>query len=96
MRQLVSNTQFKILSYANAIDQLRVAHRRGLLAPFVGSGLSAPKLRLWPKLVQALAREAMVDDIRLGNPTSDQQLILASERIVWELRARGRPLSDAT
>jgi hypothetical protein len=85
---------FEVLSYQNALDQLRVAYRRGLLVPFVGSGLSAPRLRLWSSLVKALAQDARID-LEIGDPTTDQQLILGSERIVSRLRAAGRPLADA-
>jgi hypothetical protein len=52
-------------------------------------------LRLWSGLVKALAEEAGIDDVRLGTRPTDQQLILASERIVWQLRSQGRSLADA-
>jgi SIR2-like domain len=86
---------FKPLSYCRALDHLRVGYRRGLLVPFVGSGLSAPRLHLWSGLVKALAEKAGIGDVRLGDPPTDQQLIVASERIVWSLRAQGLSLADA-
>jgi hypothetical protein len=90
----VSKAPFEPLSYRDALDQLRVAHGRGLLVPFVGSGLCVPRLRLWPKLVKALACEANMDDLVLGSSPTDQELIVASERIVWRLRAAGRALAE--
>lgn len=86
---------FRPLSYRDALDHLRVGYRRGLLVPFIGSGINAPRLRLWSGLVKALAEEAGIGDVRLGTRPTDQQLILASERIVWQLRSQGRSLADA-
>lgn len=91
----MSRDPFRPLSYLDALDHLRVGYRRGLLVPFIGSGINAPRLRLWSGLVKALAKEAGIGDVRLGDPPTDQQLILASERIVWQLRAQGRSLADA-
>jgi hypothetical protein len=91
----VSSDPFKPLSYCDALDHLRAGYRRGILVPFIGSGVNAPRLRLWSGLVKALAEEAGIGDVRLGDPPTDQQLILASERIVWQLRARGCSLADA-
>ena len=91
----MSRDPFKPLSYCDALDHLRTGYRRGLLVPFIGSGVNAPRLRLWSGLVKALAEEAGIGDVRLGEPPTDQQLILASERIVWQLRAQGRSLADA-
>lgn len=62
---------FEPLSYQNALDQLRGAYRRGLLVPFVGAGLCAPQLRLWPDLVRTLASTAKGE--RLGaRPFADR------------------------
>jgi hypothetical protein len=86
---------FGPLSYRDALDHLRVGYRRGLLVPFIGSGINAPRLRLWSSLVKALAQEAGIGDVQLGDPPTDQQLILTSERIAWNLSAQGRSLADA-
>ncbi|NMG76791.1 SIR2 family NAD-dependent protein deacylase [Aromatoleum diolicum] len=91
----ITRDPFRPLSYRDALDHLRVGYRRGLLVPFIGSGVNAPRLRLWSGLVKALAEEAGIRDVRLGTRPTDQQLILASERIVWQLRAQGRSLADA-
>lgn len=94
-RHSISRDPFKPLSYKDALDHLRVGYRRGLLAPFIGSGINAPRLRLWSGLVKALAEDAGIGDVQLGSPPTDQQLILASERIVWQLSAQGRSLAEA-
>lgn len=83
---------FETLSFGDGVDQLRASYRRGLLVPFIGSGLSAPKMRGWSSLVRALADAAGIEDLHLPERPTDQQLILASERVVWQLRARGHSL----
>lgn len=86
---------FEPLSYLEGLDHLRVGYRRGLVVPFIGAGLCAARFRLWSGLVGALAEKAGIRDLQLGASPSDQQLIRASERVVWRLRAQGLPLDDA-
>jgi hypothetical protein len=86
---------FKHLHYEEALDHLRVGYNRGLVVPFVGSGLSAPRLPLWPELVYSLAKIAGLDDLSLPERPSDQHLIIASERIVWSFRTQGISLAKA-
>jgi len=86
---------FKPLHYEEALDQLRAGYNRGLVVPFIGSGLSAPRLPLWSALVKTLAEKAGLDDLGLAESPTDQQLILASERIVWSFRTQGKSLAKA-
>lgn len=86
---------FRPLHYEDALDQLRVGYNRGLLVPFLGSGLSAPRLPLWSALVKTLAEKAGLENLRLPKRPTDQQLILASERIVWSFRTQGKSLAEA-
>src|SRR5690348_12644882 len=86
---------FGTLSFGDCVDQLRASYRRGLLVPFIGSGLSAPKMRTWSNLVRTLATAAGIKDLHLPDRPTDQQLVLASERVVWQLRARGLSLGEA-
>lgn len=90
----IHSNPFRPLSFGDGIAHLRAGYRRGLLVPFIGSGLSAPKLRLWAGLVGELARLAGVTDLNIGDRPTTQQLILASERVVWQLRVQGRPLGQ--
>ncbi|OYT92274.1 MAG: hypothetical protein CFE43_09320 [Burkholderiales bacterium PBB3] len=85
---------FEVLSLSEGIDHLRAGYRRGLLVPFVGAGLSAPRMRGWLSLVKALAAEADVKDLKLPENPTDQHLILASERVVWQAKARGLSLGN--
>lgn len=91
----MSSVPFRPLQYEEALDQLRAGYNRGLLVPFIGSGLSAPRLPLWSALVKILAEDAGLEDLQLQERPTDQQLILASERIVWNFRTQGRPLAKA-
>lgn len=86
---------FKPLHYEEALDHLRAGYNRGLVVPFIGSGLSAPRLPLWSALVKTLAEKAGLEDLGLPKRPTDQQLILASERIVWSFRAQGKSLANA-
>lgn len=86
---------FEPLRYEEALDHLRVGYNRGLVVPFIGSGLSAPRLPLWSELVKTLAAIAGLDDLGLPERPTDQQLIVASERIVWSFRTQGRSLPAA-
>ncbi len=78
---------FKHLHYEEALDHLRVGYNRGLIVPFIGSGLSAPRLPLWPELVNALARITALDDLGIPERPTDQHLIVASERIIWSFHS---------
>ena len=86
--------RFETLSFDAGIDHLRAGYRRGLLVPFMGSGLSAPKMRGWSSLVKSLSVRAGIRNLELPDKPTDQQLILASERVVWQLRARQFSLGE--
>lgn len=88
-------TEFRPLRYEDALDQLRAGYNRGLLVPFLGSGVSAPRLPSWPALVNTLAEKAGVEDLGFSERPTDQQLILASERIVWSFGTQGKSLAEA-
>ena len=45
----MSRDPFEPLSYCKAVDHLRVGYRRGLLVPFIGSGINAPTLQRSPE-----------------------------------------------
>ena len=91
----MTSVPFEPLHYEEALDQLRAGYNRGLVVPFIGSGVSAPRLPSWSALVKTLAQEAGLKDLQLPKRPTDQQLILASERIVWSFRTQGRPLEKA-
>jgi hypothetical protein len=96
---IASSSRFdplRVVSFRDAIDHLRVAYRRGQLVPFLGSGLSAGVVPMWSGLVRALARRARLTDLRLGKDPTDQQLIVASERVVAKLNGMGRGVFAAT
>ena len=85
-----SGKPFTVLSLPDAIDHLRVAYRRGLLVPFVGSGLSAGAVPMWPDLIRELATDAGFKDLRFGKHPTEKQLIVASEKLVAALHAAGK------
>lgn len=86
---------FKPLGYEDGIDRLRAGYNRGLLVPFIGSGLSRPRLPSWSELVQTLAVKAGLEDLKLPKRPTEQQLIVASEQIVWSCHTQGLSLDEA-
>jgi hypothetical protein len=85
-------TRFEPSTYAERFDFLHLAYRQGRLVPFIGSGLSAPALPGWSRLIADLAAWAE-EPVRLSACPSEHELILASERVVSRVRGRGEDLA---
>jgi hypothetical protein len=72
-----------------ALPRLLVNYRRGVLVPFIGSGMSRPACTSWPVFVDQLAAAAgEPPETTAGEPTS-MALYRKADRCVRRLKARG-------
>lgn len=76
------------ISAADFFEQVAPLHGRGVLVPFVGSGLSAPACASWPDMVGALEDAAGLE------PAADRfaQLVPRAWKAVERLKRRGEDL----
>jgi SIR2-like domain len=78
------------------LPQMVVAYRRGLLVPFIGSGMSAPTCAGWPAFLLALAREAaqpvpaQLREAIAAETVASTALYRLADDCVRRLKARGR------
>jgi hypothetical protein len=86
---------FKILEWDDAIEYLTLAYRRGVLVPFIGSGLSAPAVPTWPDFIRRLADDSGQSLTFSSEHPSAQELVLMSERLVSKPPIRGEQFSVA-
>src|SRR5262245_51263012 len=83
------------VNFSDVLPHLVDAHRRGVLVPFLGSGMSRPACEGWPTFLRKLAIEAGVplpqsfeDSLRDGKRPGSNELYRLADKAVVALRSQ--------